>query len=46
MAFNAKMPASAGKEGKQSGTKASSNPAKAESRANVKAVFGTPKKQK
>lgn len=31
---------------KDSGQKASANPAKAESKANVKTTFGTPKKQK
>jgi len=46
MALNAKMPAPAGKGGRQAQPKASSNPSKAESRTNLKTTFGTPKKQK
>lgn len=46
MALNTKMPPSAGKPGRNNSPKASANPAKAESRANLKTTFGTPKKQK
>lgn len=44
MAFKANTPRSAGKG--ERAPKASPNPSKAESRPNLKAAFGTPKKQK